>query len=411
MRKIILILTACVVGLTGVMAQSVELTPSGYEGKHTTSNNVVIKTNAIPVINMFRHGGSIATPSATPANFTIGRVWGGGHTGADFLEGAARLDFRTTTNVWSMTNTGAFMRFLTTPDGTIVAQEQMRLSDIGNLGIGTADPQVKLHVKGSDVLFEDTTPFLEFRNTGDAGANGIRFANATGSSRGLITYTPGVGLNGTLKLSQGTGANNGIFLTEGFGTIGSSNNIGINEANPAASLHIRANSQPANPHLKFVENNNSLSDNISFENSSSTQSWTIKTQNHNTLTTASKYVLNVSNFGDVVSYSGDGNTKHHGFTQLGNDNDVPKIKMKKLTGTTDADAQTLVAHGLTRDKILAVDIHTSNGLGVNYPPSGNGLQPTNRLYRYYINSVHIILDDVGSELQGQSYWILITYEE
>jgi hypothetical protein len=409
MRKIILTLAACAIGLTGAIAQSIELTPSGYAGEHQSGDNIDLKTSSVPVLNMYRFGGTLTSPTALPGGFTIMRLGGGGYDGTDYRSLSARLDFRTT-STWSASNRGTFMRFITTPDGSTGSIESMRITSDGLVGIGTSDPQQKLHVSGGDMIIEDTTPFLSFRNTGDAGATGVNFGTSTGSVRAQIKYTPLTSSDGVVQILEGTGSNNGLFLIDGPGTSNSGNNIGINEDEPRGRLHIRSNSQPTNPSILIEENNNGTVDAMTFENSSATEKWHIKYQANDTDANAN-FKINASNTGDVVTFTGDGNTEHHGFTHLGDEStdDAPAIKMKKITGTTDSDATTTVSHGLTRDKILAVDIHISNGGGVNYPP--NALSAVADQYRYFINSAVITMSNVGADLQGQSYWILITYEE
>jgi hypothetical protein len=373
MRKIILLSSTILLSVGVGFGQSIELTPSGYDGKINSGSSTSPSLKLLhPISNGFSRI-NFENVGVTNKFMISGNVQ------------AVAADSRW--NIWH------------TSTGNIIS-----VSGDGNVGIGVSSPNERFHVNGGDALIEDTTPFLEFRNTGDAGANGIRFESSSGASKASITYTP-VGLAGTVRItSSGSGTSSGLFVANNTST----NNIGINEDDPQAYLHIRGNSVPSTPHLRFYENNSGLADNITFENFGSTEFWKIQAQSNNAVG-FSKYVLNVTNTGDVVTYTGDGNAKHHGYTQLGDD--APKVKMKKITGTTLAGTATNIAHGLTRDKILAVDIHISNGAGVNYPPSGNGLASVVDQYRYFLNSVNLSLVDVGADLRSQSYWILITYEE
>jgi hypothetical protein len=404
MKKIILTCSVALLSMGIGLGQSIELTPSGYAGEHQSGDNLDLKTSSVPVLNMYRFGGTLSSPAALPGGFTIMRLGGGGYDGTAYRALSARIDFRTT-STWSASNRGSFIRFISTPDGTASSVEHMRITSDGMVGIGTSDPAEKLHVNGGDVLFEDTTPYLEFRNTGNSGANGIRFSNETGATKGLINYTPVTTSTGVVKISAGTGSSQGLFVEGGIGN----NKIGINEDEPEASLHIRGNSTPTTPHMRFYENNNSSADNIVFENFNVTEKWLIKAQANDTPANANFVIKTLGE--DVITLTGDGNTEHHGFTHLGDESadDAPAIKMKRFSGTTTASSNTSVTHGLTRDKILAVDIHISNGAGVNYPP--NALSSVADQYRYFINSAVITMSDVGADLQGQSYWILVTYEE
>ena len=102
------------------------------------------------------------------------------------------------------------------------------------------------------------------------------------------------------------------------------------------------------------------------------------------------------------------------FTQLGSDAaSVPKIKMKKLTGTTGATegSRVTVAHGLTGAKILAIDClilwatNSKMGPGHIYDVGYN--------YSCYADNVNINvrLDATGSEnVTSKEYTVLITYE-
>jgi hypothetical protein len=50
---------------------------------------------------------------------------------------------------WSETAAGAYMRFETTPTGSVARAERMRITTAGNVGIGTTAPAFTLEVNGS----------------------------------------------------------------------------------------------------------------------------------------------------------------------------------------------------------------------------------------------------------------------
>ena len=112
--------------------------------------------------------------------------------------------------------------------------EQMRLTEAGNLGIGTDKPQAKLDVAGTIRTSE-----------------GIEFANADGTKVTRLTTTATGGLQQTLAdgtvvpSATGTGTQNNLAKwTDNAGTLGDSSifenasrNVGIGTTSPGAKLH------------------------------------------------------------------------------------------------------------------------------------------------------------------------------
>ena len=97
----------------------------------------------------------------------------------------------------------------------------------------------------------------------------------------------------------------------------------------------------------------------------------------------------------------------NGFTKLGSE--APSIKMKKLTGTTDADSETSVAHGLTLSKILSVNIIVV-GSTISVAPNYLSSADTN-YYAYQMDATNIVMTSVQAGVRSGNYTILITYEE
>ena len=113
-----------------------------------------------------------------------------------------------------------------------------------------------------------------------------------------------------------------------------------------------------------------------------------------------------------------GNVEHDGFTKLGNDA-TPRIKMKKLTGTTPTSANpntfTFLAHGITGSKILSISVLVDVS-GFQYLPHSS---ETGSLYSVNVDpnqlggAIAIGVKDVtaSGNIMNKPFKVLITYEE
>ncbi|MEO6166515.1 MAG: hypothetical protein ABIO46_09660, partial [Chitinophagales bacterium] len=105
----------------------------------------------------------------------------------------------------------------------------------------------------------------------------------------------------------------------------------------------------------------------------------------------------------------------NGYTMLGTTVDgAPKIKMKKITGTT-ATAQggsVSIAYGLTSSKILSVEVLVEYGANV-FVPSGY-IVNSGYEFNYYVNTTNVIIYNLtgnSTNILSDPVRILITYEQ
>lgn len=410
MRKIILILAAGVFSLTGVLAQSIELTPSGYSGEHESGDNIDLKTSNVPVLNMYIFGGTLTSPTAVPGAFTIMRLGGGGYDGTAYRSLSARLDFRTTSD-WSASNRGTFMRFITTPDGSTSSIEGMRLTDNGRLGVGLSNPGTTFEVssttggnginiskEGSGFgsarlsLWSDRNTVNEWRpgyiESDDDGIFTGRldfFTNGTGSLA-KTAFKKGMSLsNGKVMIGDGaTGTSNGLF---DFALHVASNGVG-SAVNGTGGL----------VGLGAINSVHTVFGNTSID------TWFGATGRALNLNFFSKGTVTIGSVGE-------GNLQVEGYTQMGDDFNAPKIKMNTFYGSTTGSSSVNITHNIAdANKILSVNAMILSTTNAHYYPP-NGVSSVFHQYSYRVSSSQIKLEDIGSSLQSSTYKVTITYED
>jgi hypothetical protein len=212
-------------------------------GQLTVSNavNIIDTTNNIftlteyndtdgAVIRAKRAKGTIAVPTVLQTNDCITGLRGFGYNGSAFVGPIGYMNIYASSN-YSPNNTGTYITFGTTPSNSSSAGERIRITDNGNVGIGTSSPATKLDVNGTiNIGSVDTNTHLQSlgqlnisaNTTGSATYYNMAFStgsNGNGNG-GFLWYTKGgVSTGGTQKMSLDTNGN----LTVA-GTILASNN-------------------------------------------------------------------------------------------------------------------------------------------------------------------------------------------
>ena len=83
---------------------------------------------------------------AVALNDTLGKVLFSGHNGAGYGEGA--MVVATASAAWTGTDHASDLSFATTSGGTTVPLERLRITKMGDVGIGTSTPSARLDVVG-----------------------------------------------------------------------------------------------------------------------------------------------------------------------------------------------------------------------------------------------------------------------
>jgi hypothetical protein len=100
-----------------------------------------------PQINQRKARGTPTTPQAVKKDDVLAAFWGLGHNGQGFSGGRAGIRFRTAQD-WTPTAHGTYITFYTTPLNATGVQERMRITEAGDVGIGTTNPQARLDIAG-----------------------------------------------------------------------------------------------------------------------------------------------------------------------------------------------------------------------------------------------------------------------
>ena len=179
-----------------------------------------------PRINLARHRGTYASPTAIQSGDWIGSLGFRGYDGANYP--VAGSIFVNSSENWSTTQQGAIMMFQTTANGESAPSERMRIHSNGNVGVNSFDPKAKLQVFGTS-----NTSVLDSINQNRTSLGAQRFHFSTGDVfdigfQSLPNYAAWMqaGFNGTAEP---------ILLNPNGG------NIGIGNNNPTARLHVSGN--------------------------------------------------------------------------------------------------------------------------------------------------------------------------
>jgi hypothetical protein len=108
---------------------------------------------AIPLFVGFKSRGTIASPTNLSSQDRITGIYGGMYVNNQYRISSA-------VEMYAGDNPGtgsypAYIKFGTTPENGTSRQERMRISENGNVGIGTETPETKVHVKSGDIYIED----------------------------------------------------------------------------------------------------------------------------------------------------------------------------------------------------------------------------------------------------------------
>ena len=138
-----------------------------------------------------------------------------GDAALDLIRGVA-----TSGTDWRMVNDGGILKFLDATDGFVNAgTENVRITQVGNVGINTESPSTKLHISGGQDASYSNNGFLQLGNTS---GNNVIFDNNE-----ILARNDGAAASLALQHSGGN-----LHLVNGGGNVG----IGMNS--PTVGIHV-----------------------------------------------------------------------------------------------------------------------------------------------------------------------------
>ncbi|WP_408099058.1 tail fiber domain-containing protein [Peredibacter sp. HCB2-198] len=211
--------------------------------------------NTPSLLTMRKSRGTLASPTAVLLNDHLGYLAMTGHDGTSYVLAANPTGIlASATENWSATGNGGALRFYTTANGAVNGTERMKITEDGNIGIGTTSPTAKLQIQGA--INGDVTSYM--LNTDDTGVNARAFhlvGTASSATRyGYIShqgagYVPKFGADkprATVVAGTDSGGLNilanaqiGFWLgsTEMM-RVHSTGDVGIGTAAPSYKLHV-----------------------------------------------------------------------------------------------------------------------------------------------------------------------------
>jgi hypothetical protein len=284
-------------------------------------------------------------------------------------------------------------------------QERMRIALDGKVGIGTVSPNYNLHLHNPNT---GTSSILQLTNEtiGSTTTDGL-YIGVNNFGNASIFNQEG----GSLRL----GTNSSGFLAL------QNEKACLSCITPAGKFDIYHNTAntATNPHITLKTTVDASNGMIRMENLAATRYFG-QYFNVSSATAANNFVsFDYGGTTPILDMQGNGNVKVSGFTTLGNDASAPKIKMKKLSGTFSASANTsgtptYIPHGVADPtKIITINVlgqyAGSGGYVSNSFLTSNGYQ-----FDYQIDGINIIITPKqgnSASIVSQNIKVVITYEE
>jgi hypothetical protein len=249
-------------------------TPGGKLDVHQTSSNDVARFTTYGNVNSIllrRTQGTKTSPSSTSgANTVLGRFDAQGYNGSGFTT-AARIEMATDAAGGTSTDMPGRITFETTPDGSGTLVERMRITNNGNVGIGTVSPSRKLVVIDTSQStswvvsrfegYHPSTSHFIFQNQNDGNAavqvrgkevTGVKYINfliePNANNKGGI-----LGNVGSFYLNVGnvgigtTTPNNKLVVLGGSIVWGNSSEINFLQNDQGGSIELGGTTTVANP--------------------------------------------------------------------------------------------------------------------------------------------------------------------
>ena len=336
---------------------------------------------------------------------------------------------------------------LTLPNGGVMGLSTSNGSDnseitINGGGGGGSGRGASMQLDGNE---RGSNPGVIFFTAGNVVGGNIRFGTGGTNDIMIITYTGKVGIKTATpsillaindddtgldlaaadQLSLVAGGIEGHRITEAASVIthNLTGKVGIDRASPDSALHIKSSipgtigDKPAGQIIiQSPTNDVNTSTVITAYKSDGNGDPDVQLWYLGSSSSSNEHIIFLNrrnadlalgtNDTTHVTLEAAGNLVINNYTQLGSA--APVIKMKKITGTTDADSETAVAHGLTLSKILSVDIIVV-GSTISVAPNYFTSADTN-YYAYHMNATNVVMTSVQAGVQSGAYTILITYE-
>jgi hypothetical protein len=198
-----------------------------------------------PAIATSKSRGTIASPSAVLSNDSLALFSGGGHNSSALVYNKVAVQMYAAEN-WTTIANGSYMTFATTPIGTTGRTEKMRITDAGNVGIGTSSPVTSfgqsVHIyNGASTGTVASNSYLLVESLTRNAAIEIS-GSATSTNSLSFSDTPGTSVAGIASV---VADQNILFRTGGVTErmrIDSSGNVGIGRTVAVYRLHVQVDS-------------------------------------------------------------------------------------------------------------------------------------------------------------------------